>query len=135
MLRCCEQCQIVTFEVESLWTDEEAAWKANAWIQANKPGEGWKFNGKWHNAGSLSTAEFTRKVRCGIPVVEKCTAGTVNGENPDQNVKTSDITFTSIQSGRHGTFSNEQSTRVPTSFRSAQRETRGESIGDGLVML
>ena len=51
-----------TFEVGPIWNNAEAAQKANAWINRNRPGEGWKFTGEWNTTvpGKMSVAVFTR---------------------------------------------------------------------------
>eukprot|EP01052_Picozoa_sp_SAG31_P007919 SAG31_NODE_388_length_16371_cov_5.228982_6_plen_1081_part_00 len=48
------------FEVGPIWDNVEAADKANAWIEQNKPGEGYKFTGQWNSEGGTSFCEFVK---------------------------------------------------------------------------
>eukprot|EP01051_Picozoa_sp_SAG22_P001522 SAG22_NODE_61_length_23387_cov_34.380582_10_plen_1134_part_00 len=51
------------FEVGPIWNNVEAADKANAWIEANKPGEGYAFTGEWWSVvqDRTSFCQFTKR--------------------------------------------------------------------------
>ena len=43
-----------SFCVGPIWNNNEAKTKADKWIGANKPGQGWKFTGHWNSRGGTS---------------------------------------------------------------------------------
>ena len=57
--------EVQTLEVGPIWGNKEASKTANAWIEANRPGEGWVFTGQWWTTvpGEMSVATFTRPVQ------------------------------------------------------------------------
>jgi hypothetical protein len=59
-----------TFSVGPIWSNDEAAAKANQWAEANKPGEGWTFTGEWYSSGGTSYCHFQRLVPL-TPVTEQ----------------------------------------------------------------
>jgi hypothetical protein len=48
-------------EVEELEDAEEAYSRANDWLAANKPDEGWEFTGEWQTRGSTTFCKFRKK--------------------------------------------------------------------------
>ena len=51
-----------TFSVGPIWGGYEAQAKADAWLEANKPGEGWEFTGQWWSNGGTSFCACRRVV-------------------------------------------------------------------------
>jgi hypothetical protein len=52
--------QEAVFCVGPIWNDGEASKKANAWIKAEKPGEGWEWTGQWWSKGGTSYCQYSR---------------------------------------------------------------------------
>jgi len=48
------------FCVGPIWSNDEAPRKANAWIKANKPSEGWEWTGHWWSEGGTSYCQYKR---------------------------------------------------------------------------
>ena len=71
-----------TFNVGPIWHQREVPSKPLAWIQKNKPGEGWCFTGKWYSADGTSYCVFERLLGtplCNQPVCKLIDFGMAKG--------------------------------------------------------
>ena len=58
-----------TFCVGPIWGQHEVPAKPEAWIRENRPGEGWRFTGKWWSSGGTSYCEYEKSI--GTPLCNK----------------------------------------------------------------
>lgn len=49
------------FCVGPIYSNHEAAAKATAWVEANKPDENWNFTGEWNSRGGTSYCQYVRR--------------------------------------------------------------------------
>ena len=71
-----------TFCVGPIWGSHEVPAKPVAWIRQNKPGEGWRFTGKWRSQDGTSYCEYERAIGtplCNKPVCKMIDFGMAKG--------------------------------------------------------